>query len=226
MHKSAPIAFGSIAARPPLATPGMRIGLIGGSFNPPHEGHRVISQVAIKRLGLDRVWWLVTPGNPLKSHDKLAPLAVRMRGAEETARDRRIIVTDLEKGLASSFTVGTLRHLRLRFPQTRFVWIMGADCLAGFHRWLHWQDIFKAMPVAVVDRPGWRLKAMASPAAQTFACHRLPEGRAKGLANANAPAWVMLTGPLMPISSTAIRSGRALDQPSEGTGHTCRARFA
>lgn len=206
MFKSAPLGFGSIATRPPLVTAGQRIGLFGGSFNPPHLAHRIISLVALKRLKLDRVWWLVTPGNPLKSHSELRPLDERTRLARAMAADGRIIVTDFEKDLASPFTAATLRHLVLRHEDVHFVWIMGADCLAGFHRWQHWQSIFASLPVAVVDRPGWRLRGMASPAARALEKFRLPEGRASQLAVRPAPAWCLLTGPLLPLSSTTIRS--------------------
>ena len=127
MHKSAPIRFGSIAARPPLAMAGQRIGLMGGSFNPPHAGHRLISQIALRRLGLDRVWWIVTPGNPLKSGDGLAPLAERLAQCEAMKRDNRIRVTAFEQHLTSSFTAGTLAFLRMRNPGVHFVWLMGAD---------------------------------------------------------------------------------------------------
>jgi nicotinate-nucleotide adenylyltransferase len=206
MRKSAPFRFGSIAARTPLALPGQRIGLVGGSFNPPHMAHRIISQVALKRLGLDRVWWIVTPGNPLKSRTDLLPLGERVTLARAMAADGRIVVTDVEKHLASSFTAGTLAHLVMRHPETRFVWVMGADCLAGFHRWKQWRDIFRTMPIAVVDRPGWRLPGLASPAARAFASRRIPEGAAMCLADVEPPCWAMLTSPLMAISSTEIRT--------------------
>jgi nicotinate-nucleotide adenylyltransferase len=209
MRKSAPIRFGSLATRPPLAAAGQRIGLLGGSFNPPHLAHRIISQVALKRLGLDRVWWLVTPGNPLKSNDGLEALPRRLALARAMAADNRIVVTDLEKNLPSAFTAATLAHLVLRYPEARLVWIMGADCLAGFHRWRHWRDIFQLLPVAVVDRPGWRLKALASPAARAFARSRLPESMAHQLPLRPAPSWTLLTGPLLAISSTEIRAQQA-----------------
>jgi nicotinate-nucleotide adenylyltransferase len=209
MRKSAPVRFGSLSVRPPLALPGQRIGLFGGSFNPPHEAHRVMSLVALKRLRLDRIWWLVTPGNPLKTRDGLAALEDRMAAAQTMAADPRIVVTDVEKGLPSAFTAATIAHLQLRHPSTRFVWVMGADCLAGFHRWRQWRDIFRTVPVAVVDRPGWRLKALASPAARAFAPDRRPEAAASRLAAAHPPAWTLLTGPLLAISSTEIRAARA-----------------
>ncbi|MDX2157817.1 MAG: nicotinate-nucleotide adenylyltransferase [Hyphomicrobiaceae bacterium] len=208
MRKSAPARFGSIATRSPLVGARQRIGLVGGSFNPPHMAHRIITQVALKRLGLDRVWWLVTPGNPLKSRSELAPLDVRVRLAAAMADDPRIISTDLEKTLPSTFSAATLAHLVLRNPEVRLVWVMGADCLASFHRWKHWRDIFRLVPVAVVDRPGWRHRALASPAAQAFAARRLPESRARRLVFREPPCWTLLTGPLMSISSTQLRAER------------------
>lgn len=209
MHKSAPIAFGSIAARPPLATPGQRIGLLGGSFNPPHAAHRLISQIALRRLGLDAVWWIVTPGNPLKAHGGLAPLATRIAQCEAMKRDSRIHVTAFESRLASPFTAATLAFLCGRNQGVRFVWIMGADCLAQFHRWQHWRDIFTMLPIAVIDRPGFHLQALASPAARAFQSSRRPERLARTIPSAKAPAWTMLSGPLSPLSSTAIRMAAA-----------------
>ena len=208
MRTSAPIRFGSIAARPPLALAGQRIGLLGGSFNPPHEAHRLISQIALERLGLDGVWWIVTPGNPLKSPDALAPLSTRLALCDAMKQDNHIKVTAFETGLASPFTAGTLVFLRQRLPGVRFVWLMGADCLAEFHHWWHWREIFATLPIAVVDRPGYRLAALASPAARTFQGARIPEPRARLLPAARSPAWTFLTGPLSPVSSTAIRQAR------------------
>ncbi len=208
MRTSLPVRFGSLAVRPPLVAAGQRIGLMGGSFNPPHAGHRAIALVALKKLGLDQVWWLVTPGNPLKGGSDLAPLAERMAQARATADDRRIVVTAFETDLPSAYTVVTLAHLRLRHGDVGFVWIMGADCLAQFHRWQQWREIFQSMPIAVVDRPGWRLKALASPAAQAFSGRRIGEQEARLLVRQPPPAWCLLTGPLLAISSTAIRSKR------------------
>ena len=205
MRKSAPIRFGSIRARPPHAEAGQRIGLLGGSFNPPHAAHRLISQTALKRLRLDRIWWVVTPGNPLKAKGGLLPLEQRLRLCREVASDARIAVTAFEAGLPGAFTVGTLAFLVARYPRARFVWIMGADCLPQFHRWAQWREIFRKLPIAVVDRPGLHLAALSSPAAHAFASARLPETRAAGLADRRPPAWCLLTGPLMHVSSTAIR---------------------
>ncbi len=194
-----------MAVRPPHAEPGQRIGLLGGSFNPPHEAHLLISQIALSRLGLDKVWWIVTPGNPLKAHDGLPPLHERMALCRRLASDRRIVVTGFEADLQTSFTAATLSHLAARFPETHFVWVMGADCLAEFHRWRHWRQIFETMPIAVVDRPGWHLRAIASVAARTFAAARLPAVRGRSLPVTRPPAWTFLIGPLSSQSSTALR---------------------
>jgi nicotinate-nucleotide adenylyltransferase len=199
-------AFGSIKPRPPLVFPGQRIGLMGGSFNPPHEGHRLISELALKRLGLDRIWWIVTPGNPLKAHGDLAPLPERLAAAQALAGDRRIVVTDFEARLPTAFTAATLSFLKNRYPEGRFVWIMGADNLANFHRWRHWRDIFRLMPIAVIDRPGWRHQSLASKAAAAFRAGYVPESQAAGLAQFRPPAWTLLTGPLSTLSSTELRT--------------------
>jgi nicotinate-nucleotide adenylyltransferase len=206
MRKSVPFRFGSLKPRLPHAEPGRRIGLLGGSFNPPHAAHRAITEIALRRLGLDRVWWLVTPGNPLKNHSELLPLEERMSLARFLMRDPRVVITDFEKDLGTSFTAATLAHLKLRCPGVRFVWVMGADCLASLHRWQHWREMFATMPIAVIDRPGWRHAAVSSIAARAFARYRLPEADARRLAMAKPPQWTLLSGPLMHISSTEIRA--------------------
>ncbi len=195
--------------RPPAAADGMRIGLLGGSFNPPHAAHRLISETALKRLRLAQVWWLVTPGNPLKDHGGLPPLAERVRLARSIARDPRITVTAFEAALGSAYTAKTLRFLRRRFPRVRFVWLMGADNLASFHRWKDWRAIFELLPVAVADRPGWRYRALSSQTANRFAKHRIPESLAGALPDLPPPAWCYLSGPLSTLSSTALRAARA-----------------
>jgi nicotinate-nucleotide adenylyltransferase len=207
--KSASERFGSIRAKLPLVGQGQRIGLLGGSFNPPHAAHRLITHTALRRLQLAAVWWVVTPGNPLKSHDELAPLAERMRLCREmTGGDPRIKITDFEADLSSAYTAATLGFLKQRFPTVRFVWLMGADNLATFHKWQEWQGIAESMPIAVVDRPQWRLKSMASHAAERFCNAYLPESAARKLPAMTAPAWTFLTGPLSDLSSTAIRAAR------------------
>jgi nicotinate-nucleotide adenylyltransferase len=200
--------FGTIAARLPPSSGGQAIGLLGGSFNPAHAAHVQISETAIRRLGLARVWWLVTPGNPLKVKDAPPPLAERLVIARRLAGRRPITVTGFEAGLRDRFTVSTLAYLRRRRPDTRFVWVMGADCLAEFHRWRQWREIMSLVPIAVIDRPGWRLKALSSIAAKAYAAARRPEREARGLAAMGPPAWVFLTAPLSDLSSTAIRAAR------------------
>jgi nicotinate-nucleotide adenylyltransferase len=184
----------------------MRIGLLGGSFNPPHAAHRMISLTALKRLALDQVWWMVSPGNPLKEHNGLATLAERIRLSREVSRHPRIKVTGFEAGLGTAYTAEVLRFLRRRFPRTQFVWLMGADNLASFHRWSEWRAIFGLMPIAAVDRPEWRRRALASPAANCFGRFRIPETEAAALPALAPPAWCYLSGPLSRLSSTALRS--------------------
>ncbi len=205
MRKSAPVRFGSIRVRPPHAEPGQSIGLLGGSFNPPHAAHLQISLIALKRLKLDRVWWIVTPGNPLKSTRELAPQGERIAASRRMAQDARIEVTGFEAGLGSAFTAGTLAFVVRRYPGTRFVWIMGADGLPQFHRWGQWRGIFHILPIAVINRPDWHLPAVASKAAGAFSRYRVPEWRAARLADATPPAWTFLHGPLNSLSSTDMR---------------------
>ena len=205
MRRSAPVPFSRPSVRLPHTEHGQTIGLLGGSFNPPHAAHRLITEIALKRLGLERVWWLVTPGNPLKSRAELLPLAERVALSRTLVEDPRVIVTDFEKGLGTTFTAATLSYLRLRRPGVHFVWLMGADCLAEFHRWRNWREIFATMPIAVVDRPGWRLAALSSKCGRTFANRRMPESKARHLAVSAPPRWTFLTGPTMRLSSTQIR---------------------
>ena len=192
-------------AKPPLALRGMRIGLLGGSFNPAHEGHRHISLLALERLGIDRLWWVVTPGNPLKSKDELADFSERLVRARAVAAHPRIDVTGFEAALPSAYTASTLAFLRARFPGVHFVWVMGGDNLAQIHRWHQWREIFELMPIAVMDRPGARPKALASPAAMLFAPSRLAEADARALPLMQPPAWTYLTIPLSAVSSTKLR---------------------
>lgn len=207
-RKSAPVRFGSVKPKPPLAFPGQRIGLLGGSFNPPHDAHRLITRAARRRLGLDAVWWVVTPGNPLKSHGELVSLDERLRLCRELTANPRIKITAFEKDLPSAYTAATLSYLKLRFPGVHFVWLMGADNLASFHLWQDWQNIAWNLPIAVVDRPGWRLPSLASRSAHYLARFYVPELRARSLATTPPPAWTFLTGHLSPLSSTDIRNGQ------------------
>jgi nicotinate-nucleotide adenylyltransferase len=190
----------------------MKIGLFGGTFDPPHDAHRAACLIAMRRLGLDRVWWLVTPGNPLKDTRGLAPLEARITAARRLANHPRIIVTGLEAAIGARYTYDTLRYLRAHCPGVRFVWIMGADNLRSFHRWENWQGIAAMVPIAVVDRLGPSLYANAGPAGQAMARHRIPESAAHSLANRQPPAWVYLHGLKSPLSSTALRAARRLSQ--------------
>ena len=183
----------------------MRIGLFGGTFDPPHAAHRVATLLAMKRLGLDRVWWLVTPGNPLKDTRKLPPLERRLAAARDVRRHPRIAVTGFESVINVRYTVETLAFLRARCPAVRFVWIMGSDGLKNFHRWRQWRRIASLVPIAVVDRSGADFGATAAPAALALARYRVPERDASRLPGRRPPAWVYLHGLKSPLSSTALR---------------------
>lgn len=185
--------------------PGMRVGLFGGSFNPAHEGHAHVAETARRRLRLDRVIWLVSPQNPLKPTHETAELAHRMASARRVASGPGMIVSDAETRLDSQYTIDTVRALKARFPGVKFVWIMGADSLASFHRWRGWTQIMRETPVAVISRPGASLKSRFSPAARRFARFRRPSSQAVGVPGSKPPAWVFLRGPLHFHSSTALR---------------------
>ena len=202
-------SFGSISVKTPIVMPRQRIGVMGGSFNPPHEGHAIVASTALKRLALDQLWWLVTPGNPLKSHNGLAPLADRLAACATLANDPRMHVTAFEAQLHTPYTAATLSFLTKRYPATTFIWIMGADNLATFHRWQHWRMIARDLPIAVVDRPGWRLKALSSPAARALAKTRLPESAASSLGRYPPPHWCLLSTRLSHASSTQLRAKQA-----------------
>jgi nicotinate-nucleotide adenylyltransferase len=199
----------------PMAAPNMRIGLLGGSFNPAHAAHREISLAALKRLGLDQVWWLVSPGNPLKDARNAPDLEARIGVAREVAHHPKIVVTGFEVGRPSAYTVDTISFLKRRYPSVDFVWLMGADNLVSFHRWRAWEELFGLVPIAVLDRPGYRLKARASRAAQRFAFAALDESDARGLASMEPPAWTLLSLPLSSLSSTRLRGGME-DEPPRG----------
>ena len=195
--------------RLPMASANMRIGLLGGSFNPAHQAHRAISLTALKRLGLDRVWWLVTPGNPLKDASKLASLESRVEAARALANHPRIAVTGFEAASGSAYTIDLVAELKRRFPGVSFILLMGADNLATFDRWRAWEEIFAAVPIAVLDRPGFRLRARAGKAAQRFSAYHIDELDARGLARLEPPAWTILTHTLSPLSSTELRARKA-----------------
>src|SRR5450755_28015 len=204
--KPVSVAPQSVSQSIPLYSNGMRIGLLGGSFNPPHLAHRTISLFAIKRLKLDRVWWLVTPGNPLKDNGGLPDLDERAEAARKMADDPRIDISCLESVIGTRYTVDTISYLRRRASGLRFVWIMGADNLAQFHRWQNWRRIASEVPIAVIDRPPQSFRALAAPAAQALARYRVPENQAGWLADQHAPAWVFLTGLKLNLSSTGLRN--------------------
>ncbi|MEL7178767.1 MAG: nicotinate-nucleotide adenylyltransferase [Pseudomonadota bacterium] len=189
----------------PLAMPGQVIGLLGGSFDPPHAGHVHITQAAMKRFGLDRLWWLVSPGNPLKA-DGPAPLDERMQAAAAMMLHPRVTVTDIEARIGTRYTAQTLVALRRRYPSVRFVWLMGADNLAQFHRWQDWRWIMENVPIGVVARPGDRISARMSKAAKVYRHARVPGRAAHILGRVDAPAWTFINLPMSDQSSTAIRN--------------------
>ena len=203
-----PVGRGRIVL-PPHAR-GMRIGLFGGTFDPPHAAHRAACLLAMRRLGLDGIWWLVTPGNPLKDTVGLAPLAERVKAARLLADNPRIVVSDLEAHLGTAYTYATINYLVRRCPGVRFVWIMGADNLRSFHRWQRWREIASLVPIAVIDRLGPSLYSAAGVAGQALGYARLPERAARTLPGRKPPAWIYLHGLKSPLSSTALRAARAL----------------
>lgn len=190
-------------------SPGMRVGLFGGSFNPAHDGHLHVAETAMQRLDLDRIVWLVSPQNPLKDPRQSPPLSERMASARAVARGPGMVVSDIETRMGTVWTVDTLRALTDRYPGVRFVWVMGSDNLASFHHWRGWTDIMRLMPVAVVARPGSLLDSRTAPAAARFARARLPSEQARLLPECEAPCWTYLTAPLNHQSSTAIRRASA-----------------
>ncbi len=202
--RNKPVKIPGITSLPP-SSPNMRIGLFGGSFNPPHPGHQLVSRQALKRLQLDAVWWLVTPGNPLKNHSALAPLKTRVTAARKLITHPRVHVTGFEAEHGFSYTFDTIRYLRQTLPGRHFVWIMGADSFSTFHQWERWRDIANLIPLAIYVRPGIGLKALSSKAASTLATYRIDEFDAKTLPGRKAPAWVYLGGLMSDLSSTSIR---------------------
>lgn len=188
-----------------MARRGQVIGLLGGSFDPPHAGHVHITRAALKRFGLDQVWWLVSPGNPLKPSPP-ADLARRMGAAQQIMQHPRVRVTDIEALLGTRYTAQTLRALRRRYPGVRFVWLMGADNLAGFHHWEAWQQIMARTPIGVLARPGAGLRAGLSPAARRFAAARISQSAGHGIGRRRAPVWCFAMMPMRDVSSSAIRA--------------------
>ncbi|GAA0310647.1 nicotinate-nucleotide adenylyltransferase [Rhodovulum strictum] len=189
----------------PRARPGQRVGLLGGSFDPAHEGHAHITRQALKRFGLDAVWWLVSPGNPLKSEGP-APMARRIAAARRVMDHPRVTITDIEARIGTRYTAETLARLRALYPGVRFVWLMGADNLLGFDRWESWRSILDSVPVGVLARPGQGLAQRQSRAALAYARHRLPAEQARSLATQRPPVWCYLSLPKIDISSSQIRA--------------------
>ncbi|WP_232816570.1 nicotinate-nucleotide adenylyltransferase [Paracoccus zhejiangensis] len=185
----------------------MRVGLLGGSFDPPHEGHVMITEEALRRFDLDRVWWLVSPGNPLKARQP-APLAERIANGRALMQDPRVTVTGIEAQIATRMTADTIARLQELYPGVHFVWLMGADNLVQFNQWDRWREIAGRVPIGVMARPGSRLAARHSVAAQVLKRWRLPEHRARELAFSDPPAWVMINVPMSSLSSTALRARR------------------
>ena len=189
--------------------------MLGGSFNPAHQGHLHISTLALKRLRLDRVVWLVSPQNPLKAESGMAPFAERFASAQAVVKQHpRIVVSDFEQRIQTRYTADTLVQLTTRFSGTRFVWIMGADNLIQFDRWQRWQEIARMVPLAILARPGYMIDSSGAKAAQVLGRYRLAESDAAVLAMMKPPAWVLLHGPMNHLSSTAIRAGLAGNPPS------------
>ena len=194
-----------------------RIGLLGGSFNPAHDGHRHISLEALRRLGLDEVWWLVSPQNPLKSDDGMEPLPTRVARARQLSRHPRIQVGAPELLLGKRYTLDTVRALRRLYPRARFVWLMGADILPQLEHWRGWRELFAAIPIAAFARPGWSYPALAAAAPRTFARYRLAAGRERALASCEPPAWCFIPSRLDNHSATTIRAARPRRTGTKGT---------
>ena len=186
--------------------PGMKVGLFGGSFDPAHHGHAMVAETALRRLRLDRLIWLVSPGNPLKPAAS-ADFDRRLASARVLAAGPRMSVSGAEAQLGVRYTIDTVRALKARYPAVRFVWVMGADSLLGFHRWRGWTELMAEVPVAVVTRPGAAIRSRLAPAARRFAHARLPSSQAGRLPFARPPAWTFLRAPWSFASSTALRAG-------------------
>ena len=201
-RRSRPAPSDVARARPP----GRRIGLLGGSFNPAHAGHRHISLLALKRLGLHEVWWLVSPQNPLKPRAGMAAFDERLASAKNAATDPRLRVSDIERRFGSCYSADTVARLKQRFPRHRLVWIIGADNLPMLAEWRRWPALFEALPIAIIDRwPYSRYASVVKPAIR-FARRRMAERRAQALARSSPPAWMVIHGPLHPASATALRA--------------------
>jgi len=196
----------------PYVEQGMSVGLFGGSFNPPHPGHELVAEIALRRLGLDQLWWIVTPGNPLKSHNDLASLDERVGLSRRMAPGPKVKVTAFEAAHDLRYTAETLAFVKARNPGINFVWIMGADNLRQFHKWQDWRAIAETFPIAVIDRPGSTLAYLSSKMAKTFSHARVDENDAAVLPRLKAPAWTFIHGPRSSLSSSAIRNERTANK--------------
>jgi nicotinate-nucleotide adenylyltransferase len=194
----------------PATASGMTIGLFGGSFNPPHDGHRLVAETALKRLGLDQLWWMVTPGNPLKNASELLPLAKRIELSEAIAPGPRVKVTAFEAAYKVRFTADTVTLIKAHHKNVNFIWVMGADNLKSFHHWQRWRHIAEMLPIAIIDRPGSTLSYVSSKMALTYDYARVDEDDAIALGRLKAPAWTLIHGPRSTLSSSAIRLGHNL----------------
>ena len=192
---------------------GKRIGLLGGSFNPAHDGHLHISRAAFERLKIDEVWWMVSPQNPLKKAHDMSDFNSRIQSAEDIADDPRIIVSDIEQEMGTVFTVDTLEALKKKFPKHRFVWLMGADNLRQIPKWRGWRRIFRMVPIAIFPRPSYSRRALAGKASRRFKRFQIKTARAPRLATMRAPAWVFLRTQPNTTSATRIRARLAREQP-------------
>lgn len=197
--------------------PGMTVGLLGGSFDPPHAGHVHITLEALKRFNLDRVWWLVSPGNPLKERGPAA-IAKRMRAAEAIMQHPKVTVSDFEARAGTRYTAETIARLKLNYPGVRFVWLMGADNLAQFHLWKDWRVIMDTVPVGVLARPGDRMAARTGKAADVYRDYKIPGRHSQTLADHAAPAWCFTNVPMSSLSSTQLRAAGAW--PAAGSAET------
>jgi len=198
------------ALRMPVAGDGAKIGLFGGSFNPPHEGHLNLCDLALKRLQLDQIWWMVTPGNPLKDVSELASLDERIAKCHAIISHPKIKVTAFEARHKVRYTADTLKLVKKLRPRNDFVWLMGADNLAGFHHWQDWRGIANMMPIAVIDRPGSTLSYHSALASIALSKYRIDETDAALLSHMKPPAWTFIHGPRSSLSSTQLRAEKAL----------------
>lgn len=195
---------GTPAFKTEALAPGLVVGLYGGSFDPPHAAHAHVARTAMKRLGLDRVWWLPSPGNPFKLH-RPAPLDDRLALIACIAPQPRMVASAFEAGLGTNRTIGLIRALQRRHPQVRFIWLMGADGLGDLHRWTDWEEIARRVPICVIARPGGALRARLAPAARRLQQWRVSSSQAKAL-RAGPPRWTYLTERLHPHASRALRN--------------------